>query len=358
MIASALAVLGLGLGSESTQAQATTDFLTVSGVEVDVTAGDAVTARDAAFVEAQRKAYEMLLAQLADGASAQALPPLSDAEISDLVEDFEIESERSSTVRYIGRFTFRFKGAEVRNLLESHGVRYAVLQSPPLLVLPVFSAGEQSLLWGDNNPWFAAWLARPTAGQLVPLKLPLGDLQDMTALEASQALAGDAQRLQSLAQRYDAAAALVVEAQPSADGRSVAATAKRYGALGLEETIAATGNGSDLNAALADAVRQLDQQIQTAWKDNNLLDSSAERVVTVTVPIETYRGWLDLKKKLASVTMVREARLLALSSRSAELDLTFLGDITQLQTALAQRGLTLLQEGADYALMAGAPALP
>ena len=173
---------------------------------------------------------------------AASLPQLDNNQIADLVEDFDVVSERTSTVRYIGKFNFHFRADAVRQLLEESGVRYAVLTSPPMLVLPVLTADGQSVLWSDANAWFAAWQNHPTGGSLVPVKLPLGDLADMSAIDASQALAGDVAKLLPLATHYGAQTALVVEAKLAADAasgtRQITLAVQRYDAGGLVDSFA------------------------------------------------------------------------------------------------------------------------
>lgn len=85
----------------------------VTGVAVDVTASDAATARDQAIVEGQRKAFAMLMERLLGAEQAAAIPTPSDAQLSGMVQDFEVESERLSSVRYIGVMTYRFDAASI-----------------------------------------------------------------------------------------------------------------------------------------------------------------------------------------------------------------------------------------------------
>src|SRR5215470_383627 len=93
-------------------AQAAAPYV-VSGVPVDVTAADAATARDQAIVEGQRKAFSMLMEQLVGAQTAATIQTPSDAQLSGMVQDFEVESERLSSVRYIGVMTYRFDAASI-----------------------------------------------------------------------------------------------------------------------------------------------------------------------------------------------------------------------------------------------------
>ena len=85
----------------------------VSGVPVDVTAADSATARDQAIMEGQRKAFSMLMQQLVGADKAPTIQTPSDSQLSSMVQDFEVESERLSSVRYIGVLTYRFDAASV-----------------------------------------------------------------------------------------------------------------------------------------------------------------------------------------------------------------------------------------------------
>jgi hypothetical protein len=85
----------------------------VSGVPVDVMAADSATARDQAIVEGQRKAFSMLMEQLVGVDKAPTIQTPNDAQLAGMVQDFEVESERLSSVRYIGVMTYRFDAASI-----------------------------------------------------------------------------------------------------------------------------------------------------------------------------------------------------------------------------------------------------
>src|SRR3982750_3742865 len=89
-------------------ARAQGEALSVEGIAVDVTADSAQAARDKALVQAQRKAFDQLMQTLVQPQDLARAPKVSDAQIADMVLDFDIESEKTSAVRYIGKLNFRF----------------------------------------------------------------------------------------------------------------------------------------------------------------------------------------------------------------------------------------------------------
>jgi hypothetical protein len=176
----------------------------VSGVDVDVTAADSATARDQAIAEGQRKAFAKLMEQLVGAEQAATIQTPSDSQLSGMVQDFEVESERLSSVRYIGVLTYRFDAASID-----------------------------------------AIIGRPT-----------------------------------------------------------------------------DGTGATIGAVPSGPVRTL----------------------SVSVPITSLRDWVEVRRRLSGIPAVQRAEVRGLARTDGELNLVYFGDELQLQQALAQRQLSLLQD--------------
>jgi hypothetical protein len=317
----------------------------VYGVGVDVTSSDAVSAREKATLAGQRQALTQVLGWLAPGTTA-ALP--GDAQITDMVADYQVESEKVSSVRYIGQMTFRFRTDALAGWLQQNGVNVAVGAGPPVLLLLVQTSGGKNLLFDAGNAWLAAWNQHRPADGLVRMLLPKGDAADSAAITADAALAGDNAKLQALATRYGAGE--VVVAAAAADQAGVALAVKRYtvaGAIGgFDDKLA-----GDPDTYLA-AIDRLATQIQQDWISQNhaaagsASSSSVEQRLTVEVPVGSLAQWSELNRRLAAVGTVRHVDVVYLMRGRAELDLLFTGDRTQLAGALAQQAL-LLQDTPD-----------
>jgi hypothetical protein len=143
----------------------------VSGVNVDVTASDAATARDQAIIEGQRAALKMLIEDLLGAETAAQIALPGDDAISEMVEDFEIESERLSSVRYIGVLTYRFDSFKVDDLLAAYG------GAPGSAV---DTSASTSTTIGIPSPADPAATGVLPAGPLrtLAVSVPIGGLQD------------------------------------------------------------------------------------------------------------------------------------------------------------------------------------
>ena len=339
----ALLLLVLSTGVAAAQSG---QIYTATGIDVDIT-GDIATLRDQAMLEGQRKALQKVLSDIAPAERAASLTLPSDDVISTWVQDFEIEEEKTSATRYIGRFTFRFMAEPVQQYLAGNSVQFAQVQTKRLLVLPIYTdeAGNSNL-WGPTNLWLAPWSLKAPNISLVPMLLPTGDVADTEALSATQALAGDLPRLTALAQRYGAGDVLVTEVRaspPGADGRqNFAITATRYSRESPQSfTDSVSGDPATIDESLAQSADRTIAWVQSQWKQANLVDASKQSTMTIEVPIATLKQWVDIKKQLGGVPSLKSVRMVSLTRSLAILDISFLGDVPQFQRSLAQQDLSL-----------------
>ncbi|WP_119302713.1 DUF2066 domain-containing protein [Dongia deserti] len=340
-----LAVLLLVLSAGAAWAQAGQVY-TATGIDVDIT-GDIATLRDQALLEGQRKALQKVLSDIAPADRVASLTLPSDDVISGWVQDFQIEQEKTSATRYIGRFTFRFMAEPVQQFLAGNNVAFAQMQTKRLLVLPVYTdeAGNSNL-WGPANLWLGAWSVKAPNVSLVPMILPSGDVSDTSTLSATQALAGDLPRLTALAERYGAGDVLVAEARaspPGEDGKqTLAITATRYSRETPKSfSDSVTGDATAIDDLLGQSADRTIAWVQSEWKQANLVDASKQSRMTVEVPISSLKQWVDIKKQLGGVPSLKSVQLVSLTRTLAVLDITFLGDLPQFQRSLAQQSLSL-----------------
>ena len=91
------------------------DPYTVENIEVDVTADNAVEAREKAFEEAQLKGYEALAKRFLSEDEKESFETPEIGTVSSYVKDFEVTNEKLSAYRYKGTYTIRFSPKTFRN---------------------------------------------------------------------------------------------------------------------------------------------------------------------------------------------------------------------------------------------------
>jgi hypothetical protein len=343
---------GSGIATAQTES-----VYTVGGVNVDMTADTAAAAREQAIAAGHDLAFRRLIARLVPDGGRALLPTLSPAEVTPLVLSFEIESEKRSSVRYLGTLKFRFRRSDVREFLQKSGVGFAETRSKPVLLLPVYDFAGAKLLWDDPNPWFLAWNAVPPSDGLVPVRLPSGDLADVRDISAEQAAAGNTDQLALIAERYGASAVLVAEASVTADTgsgtRGLTVATRYFGGTSDGRTAVRSFSyveGETDDVVIGRAAMQVALQIEEDWKQENLIQFNNQSSLIAEVALADLRQWVELRRKLQGIAFLQNWQLVAMSRRSASVRLTYYGDAEQLRIALAQRDLVLEQSTVDWVL--------
>jgi uncharacterized protein DUF2066 len=336
------------------------EIFTVS-VPVDATAASATAARDAARLEGERRAFAALLERLTLAKDRGRLPAPSDTTLNQVIIGFEVANEHRSTVRYLADYTFHFRPDTVEQMLRERGVPFAETASKPVVVLPVLEAAGKPMLWDDPNPWREAWAsAKPPQG-LVPMRVPLGEVEDVSAIDGAKADAGDDIRLQAISANYDRADVLVTRATIRGDKSAVDVSTTRFvpGSPGGEQSWRASyaaNPGESEKDLLARAVGGTTAQVNDAWKQANMLDYSQTATLTVTVPADDLNSWIAVRQRLAATTAVRSSQLLSLDRHGARIELHYVGSPEQLRVGLAQNNLALSGSDPDWVLQRGGAA--
>jgi hypothetical protein len=343
-----LAVGLAGLAAWGRAAMADVEVYQVSGIQVDVTADTATTAREAALAEGHREAYRRLMARLVLEEDQAYVPNLGQRDVAQLVQDFSVVDEKTSAVRYLAELTFRFKPEAVRDLFRANRLRFTETRSKPLLVLPIYlSETGEVLLWEDTNLWAFAWAERDLTEELVPLMIPLGDLGDVAAIDVQRALAGDSAAMNDIALRYGAEGVLVAQAglvgDPADGAARLDVVADRYDdsawRIYADSIVQSEPGGAEVlfNPAIVAVVASA----QADWKAANHLSFDEQRMLSAIVPVSELGDWLEVKKRLGGIASIVRMDLVTMTRQYAQVDIGFIGDEERLSRALSQSDLAL-----------------
>jgi Uncharacterized protein conserved in bacteria (DUF2066) len=337
------------------------EIYTVRNIAADETADTAAAARDIALQAARRVAFSRLTRRIVPPQDLARLPVLPDEALANLVRDFEVAGEKSRGQRYLASLTLRFDPVKFRDLLRGLNIRSSETAARAMLIIPVYDSAAGPLLW-EANAWRDALVAAVAStgavdDRLAPLRLPLGDIEDASALNASQAVAGDMQQLGPLIRRYGAGGVLLMQAVQSpgpgaAGGLAFDITLRRIGVsdedIRIERIEGSPGEMAE--TILSRAALALVGGIQEAWLLDTAVDISQQASLDVVVQLSSFEDWLALQKRLTDTPMVRHIDLQALSVNAAQLNVQFLGTPEKLVSALSQHGLTLTQEAGKWVL--------
>ena len=265
----ALALLGGGYalvlaqvsGERGIAPTASSADIEVRGITVDLMADSAEEARQQAWREAQRKAWEKV-----DG------PDVSDSELSAMVSAIVIERESIAPRRYIARLGVVFDRQRAGRYL---GGQSQQRSSAPMLLIPIMASGGAYTTFERRNEWQRAWAEYNPGTSRIDYVRPSGAGGDSLLINFGQTRRRSRAWWRTTLDQYGAADALVPIARidyqfPGGPARGIFTA--RYGPdstlLGGFELSAESPE--QMPGMLAEAVRRFDRMFETALEQGKL----------------------------------------------------------------------------------------
>jgi hypothetical protein len=337
-VAFVAALCAFAPGAASAQGRDT--VYTVSGVRVDETAATGAAAQQAGITSAHRIGLQRLISRVVPTSElvARALPAteaLDPMLIERLVQSVDVEEERRSATRYIGRLTVRFDAAGVRSLLRQQGFTVIDARTAPVLVAPQVGAGaapEVAALWRET------WEQGGFANELMPLVVAPAALQGApdwnTAAPYAQQAAAASALYATLRIQGTTASADLVEVSGAQRRDRGAVTAR----LASTEPAA-------VRAALISLADQANARLQEEWKARAAVGGAQRARLSASAIYSDQAQWERIKDALeaAAQTLISEIRIEAVGREGALVSFSFVGDQAQLAAELNRRGIRLEQ---------------
>jgi len=345
-----LVLLAAALGGSSASAQVSkSNSFTISGVNVDITAVDAIKARDQGIRDAERQAVKQLVDRLVQPQDRAKVPPLDDARLDGLIRGVEFVHEHAGSNHYTATLDVVFSAEPVKAWLGGAGITVAETVTRQALVVPLWKDQNGVEPLDDKNPWRDAWQALDTSGSVVPVTVVRGDPADKDAAAVESLYIGDVSALSRIDDRYHAPMVIVAIVEGDKDKGPLTVSGLRYDAQ--------TGVRSDLPkltltdpSQLGDAAKKIHDGVEADWRNVAVVNRDTQAGMDVTVPIQALADWVRVRQRLGSVPAVKNVAVRTLESDHADLHIQYYGSPEDLQRTLAQVGLQLDKNGDQWQL--------
>ncbi|MGE0830774.1 MAG: DUF2066 domain-containing protein [Hyphomonadaceae bacterium] len=315
-------------------AQGRESVYAVSGVRVEASAANSTEARAQAFELGQRLAFERLVRRVTvpDELTRVGMPRPDAAAIEQLVASVDVQEERRSGTRYLGRLAVRFRPAAVQTLLRQSGLAVADTRGPAVLVAPLVT----NVTVEAADAWRQVWEQGGYGEELVPL------------LAAPRSLVGNPDWIAAAPHAQAAGANRVLYLDLRQNGPNVTAAVVEVGPGGLRRdrgTVQARVAEGDqgLVTALTSLADQANARIQTEWKTSIATSSGQRARVSASALYANQGEWQRIKSGLeaAAATLISEIRIEAVARPGALVSFSFVGDRQALAAELRRHSVIL-----------------
>ena len=329
-----------------------------ASIAIDKMAATAAEARQTGVDAAAQTAFQQVLNRVLLSNEDQA--KFAAAHSYDAFTDFvHIIEEKNLEKRYIARLDFCFDAERMRTAMQQAGLQWAELQSPPILLLPVWKDPDGTSAWLKNNSWIVGWHdAVDKYDGLVSLRRLPHSLTHERRFRGTDLLAADPIKLAAAARIAKAEQVLVVAATLDYEGskRVVDVEARLFDKTGQPiTTISSLSDiklGKSDNAQL-DATRQsILDRVEGSWRNANLIDSNATGYLLVDLPVTSVKQWSDRLAALQQVAVIKNVTIRTLDSDGGSVSLALVGSREALKNALASHDLALVDTGDMISIIA------
>ena len=347
-----LAVLTLGLAiSEPALAannRCNEPIFGVAGVRIDQRAENASKARDVGIRNAAERAFAIVLDRLLPTAKGQA-QFMAAHDLDDFSDFTHIVEENNLEQRYIATLDFCFDAARLRQAMIAAGLQWSELQSPPILVVPVWKGPDGARAWYRDNKWLAGWWdAVASYSGLLSLRQLDRNLINERQFRGEDLVDANPVKLAAAASLVEAEQILVVMAALDYDGSKpvITITARLFDKNGQLLTDILYGDQMTLTnldqEGLDEMRRKIIAKMDSSWHMANLIDGAVADYLTVFMPVSSVKDWAKRLTALNQVAVVQSYDILSLDTKGGQVVLRLVGSREALGNALAAHKLELV----------------
>ena len=329
-----------------------------AGVHIDQRAENASKARDIGTRNAAERAFAIVLDRLlpsADGSTQfMAAHDLDDfSDFTHIVEENNLEQ------RYIATLDFCFDAARLRQAMIAAGLQWSELQSPPILVVPVWEGPDGARAWYRDNKWLAGW--RDTVASysgLLSLRQLDRNLINERQFRGEDLADANPAKLATAASLVKAEQIMVVMAALDYDGSKpvIMITARLFDKNGQFLTDILYGDQVILTNLDQDSLDEIRRKIiakmGSSWHMANLIDGAAADYLQVFMPVSSIKEWAKRLTALNEVAVVQSYDILSLNTKGGQVVLRLVGSREALGNALAPHKLEFVDDNGRLLIQA------
>jgi hypothetical protein len=322
----------------------------VAGVRIDQRAENASKARDMGIRNAAERAFAIILDRLLPTADGQA-QFMAAHDLDDFSDFTHIVEENNLEQRYIATLDFCFDAARLRHAMIAAGLQWSELQSPPILVVPVWKGPDGARAWYRDNKWLAGWWdAVASYSGLLSLRQLDRNLINERQFRGEDLADANPVKLAAAASLVKAEQIMVVMAALDYDGSKpvITITARLFDKNGQLLTDILYGDQmilTNLDQGGLDAMRRkIIAKMDSSWHMANLIDGAVADYLTVFMPVSSVKDWAMRLTALNEVAVVQSYDILSLDTKGGQVVLRLVGSREALGNALAAHKLELVDD--------------
>jgi len=347
--------------------EAAESLYSVAKISVDVTAKDAVAARDTGMAQSEQRAVMTVLKRIMPASAFASLPEISKDDIDAMVSGVSIRSEQNSTTRYLAVLDISLNEQAVKQFLQNQNISFSEDRAPSVSILPLMVDSGSVKSEGPES-WREAWEGLDLSHSVTPATI-LRPRPNLDVATVKSVLAADTQALASMQDNYSYGPLVIAVGQID-HGQFVTRLAgtDAVGAVTFEQSNQLSG---DAKAVARNAAEIAFGILENRWKVSQEREAPATEVkheeggatdekskepaevprnVVAQVEFSGLKDWQDIRGRLMNIAGIQGLEVNSLSARAASITFDYAGSLGKLQAELGQNGFEFGEKDGNFVL--------
>jgi hypothetical protein len=348
-------------------AKATENIYEVENIQINTNASTPAQARDLAIANAQKNGLVILLNRL--GVDSKIIDDSSNDEISDLVRSRQIVDENIAGNNYSAIFNLVFAKDFVDDFLLRKNIHNNSSKSTAsgdnsnksALLIPVKILKTQGLLWEANNEWKGT-LERILQDQLnTQLKVPVGDLSDIAAVNVEEISNYGYQQFEQLLEKYHCDFVYIAFFDYDyIDNKAIITlkTIRKFQTTEVKLSLVNVDRLDYVNFLSKTAQRTIEYLLnpQNFDSDNNPKNQKAtENIIQLTILVSSLDEWLVVKNKIEASNLINQMEIKSILQGKVRISVNYVAKSPNIIDSFATIGLYGIKESDNSYLLSLKP---
>ena len=172
--------------------------------------GDVLALRDKARKISFENAFDILTKNILNPEDIDKIDTISEIDISELVKDYKIQSEKITDINYFTEISVNFNPEKVKKFFLKNNIKINIFISENYVIFPIFKKFKTLYLFEDENYWYDFLLQEYNQQSLLKLSFPDKNHLNKLKIDAEEIINKNSQSMIKFLEFYKKKKAIII----------------------------------------------------------------------------------------------------------------------------------------------------
>jgi hypothetical protein len=315
--------------------------------------GNVLELRENAKILSFENSFKILAKNILDPDDLKKFEQILDYDITALVKDYKIESEKISDINYFAKISVNFNPSKVKDFFVENGIRLNIFISESYLIFPLYKKFNTLFLWDKDNFWYDSLLSEYDQQSLLKLYFPKKNHINKLRISPNNLVEKNSKKISDFLKIYKKKKAIIIFLEENFDIK------ENNFKIKLSISVFNNGNFSSINLTNKDSLpdnsnlSQVDliaklviKDLQNWWKNKIDYESASDeklRTYIINVNNRNIKNSIIIEEILSTIIGKGNLRIKELKTNNTTYEIITNYTIKQINLGLESKNLKLIK---------------